>query len=74
MVKNGFLSHRIKEGDYLEVNETFAGYGGMCLPKDTKAMKALVNDCELDLEVFDFLDAENDKFVTKVPKGMRKEV
>ena len=46
----------------------------MCLPKDTKAMKSLVNEMDLDLDIFKFIDEENDKFVKKVPKGMRKEI
>ena len=44
----------------------------MCLPKDIKAIKTLVNELGLDLDVFEFVDTENEKFTKKVPKGMRK--
>ena len=46
----------------------------MCLPKDTKAMKALVSELGLDIGIFKFIDEENDKFIKKVPKGMRKDI
>lgn len=73
-IKDTFLHHGIQEGHYLNVNKTFGGFGGMCLPKDTKAMKALVEELNLDLDIFRFIDSENEKFVKKVPKGMRKEI
>ncbi len=74
VIKDTFLYHGVQEGHYLNVNKTYGGYGGMCLPKDTKAMKSLVNEMDLDLDIFKFIDEENDKFVKKVPKGMRKEI
>ena len=74
VIKDTFLYHGVQEGHYLNVNKTYGGYGGMCLPKDTKAMKSLVNELDLDLDIFKFIDEENDKFVKKVPKGMRKEI
>ena len=74
VIKDTFLYHGVQEGHYLNVNKTFGGYGGMCLPKDVKAMKSLVKEIDLDLNIFDFMDIENDKFVKKVPKGMRKEI
>tara|TARA_R110001592_G_C13159468_1_gene748807 strand:+ start:2013 stop:2813 length:801 start_codon:yes stop_codon:yes gene_type:complete len=73
-IKDTFLYHGVQEGHYLNVNKTYGGYGGMCLPKDTKAMKSLVNELDLDLNIFKFIDEENNKFVKKVPKGMRKEI
>jgi len=74
VIKDTFLFHGVQEGHYLNVNKDFGGYGGMCLPKDTKAMKALVKELDLNLDVFRFIDEENDKFVKKVPPGMRKDI
>jgi nucleotide sugar dehydrogenase len=71
VIKDAFLFHGIQEGHYLNVNQTFGGYGGMCLPKDVKAMNELVKKHNLDLGIFEFMDKENNKFQKKVPKGMR---
>lgn len=71
-IKDTFLKHGTLESDYLDVNDDFAGYAGMCLPKDVKAMRYIVNKYDLNLDIFRFIDEENEKFVKKVPKGMRK--
>jgi UDPglucose 6-dehydrogenase len=71
-IKDTFLLHGVTEGEYLDVNGEFGGFGGMCLPKDIKAMKSLINHLDLDLGIFDFVDSENKKFTKKVPKGMRE--
>lgn len=71
IIKDTFLLHGVTEGEYLNVNDEFGGFGGMCLPKDTKAMNQLVKELGLNLEIFNFIDSENNKFTKKVPKGMR---
>ena len=74
VVKNSFLFHGLGEGHYLNVNKEFGGFGGMCLPKDTKAMAMLVEKLGLDLSLFRNILDENEKFVVKVPEGMRREI
>lgn len=74
VVKDSFLYHGLVEGHYLNVNKEFGGFGGVCLPKDTKAMAHLCKKLDLDLTLFDTIIKENNKFVVKVPKGMRKEI
>lgn len=71
-IKDAFLFHGINESHYLNVNEEFGGFAGVCLPKDTKAMKALCEKHNIDVGIFKFIDEENNKFIKKVPKGMRK--
>ena len=73
-IKDAFLLHGVGEGHYLNVNKDFGGYGGMCLPKDTKAMKVLCDKYKIDVDIFRFIDEENDKFVKKVPPGMRYDI
>lgn len=71
-IKDTFLLHGVGDGEYLDVNDEFGGFGGMCLPKDTKAMKVLVKELNLELGIFEFIESENAKFVKKVPTGMRE--
>jgi UDPglucose 6-dehydrogenase len=71
-IKETFILHGVKEGEYLSVNDKFGGYGGMCLPKDIKAIDTLTKELNLDLNIFEFINSENNKFVKKVPKGMRE--
>ena len=62
------------EGHYLNVNKEFGGFGGTCLPKDTKGLAYLVQKLGLNLDIFEMIVKENDKFIVKVPDGMRKEL
>ena len=71
-IKDTFVMRGTAKDIYMDVNESFRGYGGVCLPKDTKALDALVKKYELDLKLFETIDKENDKFKTTVFDGMRK--
>lgn len=58
---------------YLDCNDRFRGFGGVCLPKDTAAFAAHVRALGLgDLRLFDTIVEENRKFRTTVPEGMRE--
>ena len=57
---------------YLDCNKSFRGFGGMCLPKDTKALNNLCESNDLPVTFFKMLLDENDKYKTTVYKGMRK--
>ena len=70
-VKNTFIKRNTTKDMYLDVNENFRGYGGMCLPKDTSAMASFVKEKGLDLELFNVIENENKKFKKTVFKGMR---
>ena len=71
-VKNAFIKRGTTKDIYLDVNDNFRGYAGMCLPKDTKALDSLVKELGLDLRLFEIIDQENNKFTKTVFKGMRK--
>ena len=58
---------------YLDCNTSFRGFGGMCLPKDTRAMNHFCRNRRLIVGFFDLLIKENSKYETTVYKGMRKE-
>ena len=57
---------------YLDCNENLRGFGGLCLPKDTSAIAMLAKQLNLDIEFFNTILLENEKYKTTVFKGMRK--
>lgn len=69
-VKNAIIKRNHINGNYLECNDNFRGFGGMCLPKDTAAMAKLAEETNVDF--FKNLLEENSKYKTTVFKGMRK--
>ena len=44
----------------------------MCLPKDTNAIASFCKLKNLDIELFDTILKENEKYKTTVFRGMRK--
>jgi UDPglucose 6-dehydrogenase len=63
-----------RAGDmYLDVSEDLRGYGGVCLPKDTRAIINLLKELDLDLSFFETVDSDNSKFKTTIFNGMRHE-
>lgn len=58
---------------YLDCNDNFRGFGGMCLPKDTKAIASLCKQMNIDVDFFQMLIEENKKYKTTVYAGMRKQ-
>jgi len=57
--------------NYLQSNPNIEGFGGVCLPKDTRAMAALEKGTRITF--FSDLLKQNDKFKTTVLPGMRDE-
>jgi UDP-glucose 6-dehydrogenase len=64
------VSRKHIHSHYLECNDNFRGFGGMCLPKDVSAMAKLME--ETDINFFQNLLDENDNYEVTVFKGMRK--
>jgi UDP-glucose 6-dehydrogenase len=57
---------------YLDCNENIRGFGGMCLPKDTSAISALVKELGLNIDLFQAVVDDNKNYKTTVFEGMRK--
>jgi len=72
-VKNAVVNRDHIEDIYLDCNENFRGFGGVCLPKDTKALESLSRELKLNSKFFKILIEENKRYKTTVFKGMRKE-
>lgn len=71
IIKDSFIKRGTTKDVYLDVNENFRGYAGVCLPKDTKALDFFVKSIGLDLKLFETIDSENKKFKKTVFNGMR---
>jgi UDPglucose 6-dehydrogenase len=65
VVKDAFLFHGVGDGHYLRVNKQFGGFGGTCLPKDTKGLANLVDDLGLDIEIFRTIVEDNERFTSE---------
>jgi UDPglucose 6-dehydrogenase len=72
-VKNAITTREHIQDIYLDCNKNFRGFGGMCLPKDTKAIAALCRYENVNVDFFATLIEENAKYKTTVFDGMRKE-
>jgi UDPglucose 6-dehydrogenase len=70
-IKDTFVKRGTTKDMYLDVNDNFRGYAGVCLPKDTKALDCFVKELGLSLKLFETLDNENNKFKKTVFDGMR---
>ncbi len=71
-ILNTFLLRGTASPDYLKCGPDIRGYGGMCLPKDTKAMANLCKELSLPFELFNAVDHDNNQVKTTVFQGMRK--
>lgn len=66
-----FLMRGTASPDYLSCGPEMRGYGGMCLPKDTKAMGDLCKRLGLPFNLFETMDHDNDQVKKTVFSGMR---
>jgi UDPglucose 6-dehydrogenase len=71
LIKDTYLIRGTASPDYLDCNPDMRGYGGMCLPKDVKAIDALIKKLDLPLELFEAVDHDNSQFRVTVFPGMR---
>lgn len=71
-IKNTYIKTGKATDMYLDVNPSLRGYGGMCLPKDIKALNSLLKKLNLNFSLLESIDQDNDKFMKTVFKGMRE--
>lgn len=72
-VKDAMVNRSHITDIYLDCNENVRGFGGMCLPKDTKAIAHLCRELDVPVNFFQMLLDENNKYRVTVFEGMRKE-
>jgi UDPglucose 6-dehydrogenase len=70
-VKNVAVKRNHIFDQYLDYNENLKGFGGMCLPKDTKALNFLANQLNKKITFFNDILKQNEQLEIKVFKGMR---
>ena len=58
-----FALENVAETSYLRYNKEFKGFGGMCLPKDVRALSKLVEKENINVDLFKFILQENEKFI-----------
>lgn len=56
---------------YLDCNEKFRGFAGVCLPKDTAAFAKLADDLGVDARIFRVIVEDNKLYNPTVSEGMR---
>ena len=70
-ILDSYMKRNVNPRDYLEVSENLRGYGGGCLPKDTKAIAHLARKLGSQLSLFDQVEEDNSNLKTTVFDGMR---
>ena len=71
-VKNAMVQRDHIFDKYLDCNENLRGFGGVCLPKDTSAIAAFVKDKDLEIDLFQAIVDDNNRYEKTVFEGMRK--
>ena len=70
-VKNAIVNRDHIKDIYLDCNKNFRGFGGYCLPKDTKAIANVCKKMNINVDFFKMIIEENNKYKVTVYKGMR---
>lgn len=65
-LKNSVVLHKHIYDRYLDCNHNLRGFGGHCLPKDTKAFAQIVKHLGMDIQLFQAILEDNAKYKTTV--------
>ncbi len=71
LVKNAMIKQEHIVDRYLDCNEKFRAFGGVCLPKDLKAIISLGASEGIDVDFFKSVESQNKKYKVSVFEGMR---
>ncbi len=71
-IKEAFVCRKTTIDIYLDVNDHFKKASGTCLPKDLAAIRALIEQDNLNIPLFKTLEQINNSYVPTVWEGMRK--
>jgi|TARA_B110000971_G_scaffold118484_1_gene121393 UDPglucose 6-dehydrogenase len=72
-IKNAYIKTGKAIDMYLDVYPDLRGYGGACLPKDTKALAGLIKKLDLPFDLLDVVTEDNSKVKKTVFNGMRED-
>jgi UDPglucose 6-dehydrogenase len=70
-IKNALVKRPTIQDIYLDCNENFRGFAGVCLPKDTAAFASLVDKLGVKARIFKTIVEDNKLYKPTVPSGMR---
>jgi UDPglucose 6-dehydrogenase len=71
-IKETFLLRKTASPDYMNCSGEMRGFGGVCLPKDIKALIKIFNNCGLNYDLIKSIESDNNKFKKTIRKGMRE--
>ncbi len=72
-IKNAVVSRPTMTDLYLDCNENFRGFAGVCLPKDTAAIAHLAKIINVKAKIFETIVEDNKLYKPTVFDGMRME-
>lgn len=72
-IKNAIVNRNHITDIYLDCNDNCRGFGGVCLPKDLKAIDYVCSQNKLEVNFFKNILEENKKYKLTVFERMRKE-
>jgi UDP-glucose 6-dehydrogenase len=71
LIKESFIDTGKADGSYLDANQNLRGFGGVCLPKDTRALAELLDHLGFEFDLIHAISTDNDRYETTVFNGMR---
>lgn len=72
-IKNACAANNTFQDIYMDCNENFRGFCGVCLPKDSSALAALASDLEVPGKLFQTIVEDNKLWRADIIGDMRRE-